>query len=105
MKGQWGLSVVLVVGVLLSLGSVVTIPPIFAEAAEPPPPTDISTDGVPVAAGTDSDWWATVQEALDASEYYVTWQEQTYLAGSVNKLITSNYVYGMTIDLGVTYKF
>jgi TonB-dependent receptor len=32
-------------------------------------------------------------------------KEQTYLAGSVNKLLTSNYVYGMTIDMGLTYKF
>ncbi len=32
-------------------------------------------------------------------------KEQTYLAGSLNNLITSNYVYGMTIDLGLTYKF
>ncbi|NLF01274.1 MAG: hypothetical protein GX601_09890 [Anaerolineales bacterium] len=79
MKGQWGLSVVLVVGVLLSLGSVTAVPPISAASAETPPPTDVSTDDIPVAAGTSSDWWATVQEALDALEYYVTWQEQTYL--------------------------
>jgi len=33
-------------------------------------------------------------------------KEQKYLAGSNNrKLITSNFVYGMTIDLGLTYTF
>ena len=32
-------------------------------------------------------------------------KEQTFLAGSVNRLLTSNIVYGMTIDVGLTYKF
>ena len=32
-------------------------------------------------------------------------REETFLAGSVKRLITSSFVYGMTIDLGVTYKF
>ncbi len=33
-------------------------------------------------------------------------KEQTYLAGSANRrLITSNFVYGMTVDLGLTYTF
>jgi len=33
-------------------------------------------------------------------------KEQTFLAGSADRrLITSNYVYGMTIDLGLTYTF
>ena len=32
-------------------------------------------------------------------------KEQTFLAGSVNRLMTSNFVYGMTVDLGLTYRF
>jgi TonB-dependent receptor len=32
-------------------------------------------------------------------------KEQTFIAGSVNKLMTSNFVYGTTIDLGLTYRF
>ncbi len=32
-------------------------------------------------------------------------KEQKFLAGSVNRLMTSNFVYGMTVDVGVTYKF
>ena len=32
-------------------------------------------------------------------------KEQKFLAGSVNRLMTSNFVYGMTVDLGVAYKF
>jgi len=32
-------------------------------------------------------------------------KEQTFLAGSVNRLVTSNFVYGMTIDIGLTYRF
>ncbi len=32
-------------------------------------------------------------------------KEQTFLAGSKNKLLTSNFVYGTTIDLGLSYKF
>jgi TonB-dependent receptor len=32
-------------------------------------------------------------------------KEQTFLAGSVKRLMTSSFVYGMTIDVGVTYKF
>ncbi len=32
-------------------------------------------------------------------------KEQTFIAGSVNKLMTSNFVYGTTVDLGVTYRF
>lgn len=32
-------------------------------------------------------------------------KEQNFLAGSTKRLMTSNFVYGMTIDLGVTYKF
>jgi hypothetical protein len=31
------------------------------------------------AAGVSTDWWALVQEDIRKSEYYVTWQEQTYL--------------------------
>ncbi len=31
-------------------------------------------------------------------------KETNYLSGSVNPLITSSYVYGMTMDLGVSYK-
>ncbi len=32
-------------------------------------------------------------------------KEQNFLAGSVNRLMTSNFAYGMTVDLGVAYKF
>jgi TonB-dependent receptor len=32
-------------------------------------------------------------------------KEQTFIAGSVNKLMTSNFVYGATVDLGLTYRF
>ncbi len=32
-------------------------------------------------------------------------KEHTFIAGSVNQLNTSNYVYGMTLDIGLTYKF
>jgi TonB-dependent receptor len=32
-------------------------------------------------------------------------KEQTFIAGSTKKLITSNYVYGATVDLGLTYRF
>jgi len=32
-------------------------------------------------------------------------QELTFLAGSVNRLLTSNFMYGMTVDVGLTYKF
>lgn len=32
-------------------------------------------------------------------------KEQTFLAGSVQHLLTNNYIYGMTVDLGLTYKF
>ncbi len=32
-------------------------------------------------------------------------KEQTFIAGSVNRLMTSNYVYGMTMDVGMNYKF
>ncbi|MCK5137968.1 MAG: TonB-dependent receptor [Bacteroidales bacterium] len=32
-------------------------------------------------------------------------KEQTYIAGSVNQLLTSNIMYGMTVDVGLTYKF
>jgi len=32
-------------------------------------------------------------------------KEQNFLSGSVKRLMTSNFVYGMTIDVGVTYKF
>lgn len=32
-------------------------------------------------------------------------REQTFVAGSVNKLITSNNVYGTTFDIGLTYRF
>jgi hypothetical protein len=31
------------------------------------------------AAGVDANWWSTVQENIRRSEYYVTWQEVTYL--------------------------
>jgi hypothetical protein len=34
---------------------------------------------VATVAGGDADWWPTVQEQIRRSEYYVTWQEQTYL--------------------------
>jgi outer membrane receptor protein involved in Fe transport len=32
-------------------------------------------------------------------------KENTFLAGSINRLVTSSFVYGTTVDLGVTYKF
>ncbi len=32
-------------------------------------------------------------------------KEQTFLAGSSNRLLTSNFVYGTTVDLGLTYTF
>lgn len=32
-------------------------------------------------------------------------KERTYLAGSANQLLTSNYTYGTTFDIGFTYKF
>ncbi len=32
-------------------------------------------------------------------------KERTFLAGSVNQLLTSNYVYGTTFDIGFTYRF
>jgi TonB-dependent receptor len=32
-------------------------------------------------------------------------KEQTFLAGSVNQLLTSNYVYGATVDIGFNYRF
>jgi TonB-dependent receptor len=32
-------------------------------------------------------------------------KETTFVAGSLNNLLTSTYVYGMTIDLGLTYTF
>jgi len=32
-------------------------------------------------------------------------KEQTFIAGSVQKLMTSNFVYGTTVDLGLTYRF
>jgi TonB-dependent receptor len=32
-------------------------------------------------------------------------KEQTFIAGSVNKIMTSNFVYGTTVDLGLTYRF
>ncbi len=32
-------------------------------------------------------------------------KEQTFIAGSINKLMTSNFVYGATVDLGLTYRF
>jgi len=32
-------------------------------------------------------------------------KEQNFIAGSVNKLLTSNLVYGTTIDVGLSYKF
>ena len=31
-------------------------------------------------AGVDGDWWSAAQENIRQLEYYVTWQEQTYLA-------------------------
>jgi len=31
--------------------------------------------------------------------------EENYLAGSIQNLVTSSFMYGTTIDLGVTYKF
>jgi len=32
-------------------------------------------------------------------------KEQTFIAGSKNKLLTSNFVYGTTVDVGLTYRF
>lgn len=32
-------------------------------------------------------------------------KEETYMAGSLKQLTTSSFVYGMTVDLGLTYKF
>ncbi|MGW8317495.1 MAG: TonB-dependent receptor domain-containing protein, partial [Bacteroidales bacterium] len=32
-------------------------------------------------------------------------KEQNFIAGSTKQLITSNYVYGATVDLGLTYRF
>ncbi len=32
-------------------------------------------------------------------------KENTFLAGSVQNLVTSSFMYGTTVDLGVTYKF
>ena len=32
-------------------------------------------------------------------------KEQTFLAGSIKNLLTSNFIYGTTIDLGLTYRF
>ena len=32
-------------------------------------------------------------------------KEQTFIAGSTKKLMTSNFVYGITVDLGLTYRF
>jgi outer membrane receptor protein involved in Fe transport len=32
-------------------------------------------------------------------------REENFLAGSVQHLVTSSFMYGTTIDLGVTYKF
>jgi len=37
---------------------------------------------VDTAGGENADWWAAVQEDIRRSEYHVTWQEQTYLAGA-----------------------
>jgi len=32
-------------------------------------------------------------------------KEHTFIAGSINQLSTSNFIYGMTLDIGLTYKF
>ena len=36
--------------------------------------------GTDAPLGTDTGWWATVQEEIRQTEYEVTWQERTYLA-------------------------
>ncbi len=42
-------------------------------------PTD-SEIAAPVASETSQDWWGAVQAQLAAQEYFITWQEITYLA-------------------------
>ena len=82
MKGQKILSVVSIVGLLLALAAEAAVQPISAQAARPAHPL-ANAPAVGTAAirpGISPDWWATVQETIRASEYYVTWQEQTYLA-------------------------
>jgi len=41
----------------------------------------ISPDSVDLPSGVSVDWWAAVQENIARSEYWVTWQEHTYLDG------------------------
>ncbi len=82
MKGQKVLSVVSIVGLLLALAAGMAGQPTSAQAARPAHPlaNAPAAGTAAITPGISPDWWATVQETIRTSEYYVTWQEQTYLA-------------------------
>jgi hypothetical protein len=74
-----GLSLLLVLALLLG-----GLPPVqarpdtlslLATALEPV----AAEDSTSLPAGVPADWWAIVQEDMRRSEYYLTWQDQTYL--------------------------
>ncbi len=64
-----------------------------------------------VYVGKSTRWDLVVKQNIKAFQVFLyvnnftNVKENTFLAGSVNPLMTSNFVYGMTIDLGVNYKF
>jgi hypothetical protein len=82
MKGQKVLSVASIVGLLLALAAGTAGQPISAQAAKlARPPANAPVAGTAaITPGISPDWWSTVQETIRTSEYYVTWQDQTYLA-------------------------
>ncbi|MBN1136876.1 MAG: hypothetical protein JXM73_09830, partial [Anaerolineae bacterium] len=82
MKGQKVLSVVSIVGLLLALAVGTVGQPISAQAAKlaHPPANAPVVETATITPGISPDWWSTVQETIRTSEYYVTWQDQTYLA-------------------------
>lgn len=62
--------------------------------------------------GSATRWDLVVKQKINSSfqlflyvNNFTNVKEQTFLAGSTNRLMTSNFVYGMTVDVGVTYKF
>ncbi len=64
-----------------------------------------------VYVGKSTRWDLVVKQNIKAFQVFLyvnnftNVKENTFLAGSVNSLVTSSFVYGMTIDLGVNYKF
>ncbi|HSR35396.1 MAG TPA: integrin alpha, partial [Anaerolineae bacterium] len=63
---------VLVLPLLFGLSAIPGTPSV--EAANQPPGSESAYGAV------NADWWSTVQQDIRRSEYYITWQEQTYLA-------------------------